>query len=311
MEFCNLSVRLGGRNPGIEVTMSNRIGQILKGPRNFLLARGGVAALVGPLVIGIGHPPAIRAQSRVTTAAAPQQDSAAGSKEKSLTFEAASIKAFSGSGGGGRGGATDVNLPRDISGGVRFPPGRVVSAPGGVTARKMILEAFHLTQYQLSGGPRWLDSDRFALEAKAGGANENQLRQMLQTLLADRFKLVVHRETKVSPVYALVVAKNGPKFKEWKEGDPIPEFGSGGRANNFRDRGIMQRLVDVLSSRPDIGRPVLDETGLKGVYLFYFEWDADEDFLPAMQQQLGLKLEPQRGPVDNLIIDHIDKPEMN
>jgi uncharacterized protein (TIGR03435 family) len=134
---------------------------------------------------------------------------------------------------------------------------------------------------------------------------------MLQTLLADRFKLVVHRETKEMPVYALMVAKNGPKFHEWKEGDRMPEFGSGGHANNFRDRGPIQRLADVLSSGPDVGRPVLDKTGLKGVCVFYVEWDEDEDFLPAMQQQLGLKLQPQRGPVDNLVIDHIEKPDAN
>ena len=74
----------------------------------------------------------------------------------------------------------------------------------------------------------------------------------------------------------------------------------------------MQRLVDVLSGgRDNIGRLVLDKTGLKGVYVFYFEWEDDQDFLPALQQQLGLKLEPQRGPVDNLVIDHIEKPEAN
>jgi uncharacterized protein (TIGR03435 family) len=266
-----------------------------------MLAGARVAALAGPLVLGMGHAPAIKAQS--------QQDSDAASRGK-LVFDAASIKPFSG-GGGGRSGGADVIPPRVISGGLRFSPGRVVSAPGGVTAGKMILEAFHLAQYQLSGGPGWLDSDRFDLEAKAEGANENQLRQMLQTLLADRFKLVPHRETKEMPVYALVVAKNGPEFHEWKAGDPLPAFGSGGHPNNFRDVGTMQRLTDTLSSRPDVGRPVLDKTGLRGVYLFYVEWDEDEDFLPAMQRQLGLKLEPERGPVDNLFIDHIEKPGAN
>jgi uncharacterized protein (TIGR03435 family) len=241
----------------------------------------------------------------------PQQDSGAGPggpNAKPLVFDAASIKPFS-RGGGGRNGGTGVNPP--ISGGLRFPPGRVVSAPAGVTVRKLILEAYHLTAYQLSGGPGWLDSDRFDLEAKAEGASENQLRQMLRTLLAERFQLVLHRETKEMPVYALIVGKNGPKFHEWKEGDPLPAFGSGGHAENFRDVGTIQRLADVLSAGPDLGRPVLDKTGLKGVYLFYVEWDAGEDFLPAMQQQLGLKLESQRDPVDTLIIDHIDKPTTN
>jgi uncharacterized protein (TIGR03435 family) len=231
--------------------------------------------------------------------------------EKPPVFDAASIKPFSGGGRVRSGGAGGIP-PGAGGGGLRFTPGRVVSAPAGVTARKMILEAFHLTQYQLSEGSGWLDSDRFNLEAKAEGANENQLRQMLQALLADRFKLVVHRETKEMPVYALVTAKNGPKFHEWKEGDPLPEFGSSGHPNTFRDMGPMQRLVDVLTGGLDpVGRPVLDKTGLKGVYLFYVEWGEDQDFPPAMQQQVGLKLEPQRSPVDSLVIDHIDKPEAN
>jgi uncharacterized protein (TIGR03435 family) len=244
---------------------------------------------------------------------APQQDSGAGPEgpnAKLLVFDAASIKPFSG-GGGGRNGGLGVNPPRAIGGSLRFPPGRVVSAPAGVTARKVILEAFHLNQYQLSGGPGWLDSDRFELEAKAEGASENQLRQMLKTLLAERFKLVAHRETKEMPVYALMVGRNGPQFHEWKDGDPLPEFGSGSHATTFRDVGTMRRLADVLSAGPDLGRPVLDKTGLKGTYLFYAEWDEGEEFLPALQQQLGLKLESQRGPVDNLVIDHIDKPTAN
>jgi uncharacterized protein (TIGR03435 family) len=265
---------------------------MLNGPKKLLLASAGVAALAGPLVIGIGH----------------VQDSAAGSKQRPLVFDAASIKPNTFSGRGRDGGA-GLSPPR-AGGALRFTPGRVATAQAGVTVRKMILEAFHLTQYQLSGGPGWLDSDRFDLEAKAEGANQNQLRQMLQTLLADRFRLVVHHETKETPVYALVVAKNGPRFHEWKEGDTMPRFDSDDRPK-YIDRRTMQHLADVLTSGPDAGRPVLDRTGLKGVYVFYVAWDEGEDFLPAMQQQLGLKLEPQRGPVDNLVIDHVEKPAAN
>jgi uncharacterized protein (TIGR03435 family) len=78
-----------------------------------------------------------------------------------------------------------------------------------------------------------MDSDRFDLEGKAEGANENQLRQMLRTMLTERFKLVVHRETREMSVFALVVGKNGPEFHEWKEGDPVPAFGSDGNPNSF------------------------------------------------------------------------------
>jgi len=277
-----------------------------------------VSALFGPM-------PVIRAQSRAapapvnsqaTTApvapvqtATPQQGAIGHATEKPLAFDAASIKPYNNSGGGGRNGGTGGAPPAAIGGGaLRFTPGRVASSPRGVTARKMILEAYHLTQYQLSGGPGWLDSEWFSVEAKAEAANENQLRQMLQTLLAERFKLVVHRESKEKPVYALVVGKNGTKLREWKEGDPMPEFGG---ANNFRDRGTMQHFADFLSNAPGVARPVLDKTSLQGVYVFYVEWAADEDFLPAMQAQLGLKLEPQKAPIDIFVIDHVEKPSEN
>ncbi len=231
--------------------------------------------------------------------------------EKPLSFDVASIKPYSSPGGGGGRGAPDGAPPAPPppgGGGLRFTPGRVVSVPIGVSARKLILEAYHLTPTQLSGGPGWLDSDRFSLEAKAEGADESQLRQMLQTLLAERFKLVVHPATKEMPVYALVVGKNGTKLREWKDGDPLPAFGG---ANNFRDLGTMQHFADFLSNADSVGRPVLDKTGLKGVYVFYVEWGADQDFLPALQQQLGLKLEAQKSPVDILTIDHIKKPISN
>jgi len=228
--------------------------------------------------------------------------------EKPLSFDAASIRPYSG-GGGGRGVPEGVPPAPPIGGGgLRFTPGRVVSAPIGVSARKLILEAYQLPQPRLSGGPGWLDADRFSLEAKAEGANDTQLRQMLQTLLAERFKLVVHHTTKEMPVFALVVGKNGTKLREWKDGDPMPPFGG---ANNFRDRGTMQHFADFLSNADSVGRPVLDQTGLKGVYVFYVEWGEDEAFLPAMQDQLGLKLESQKGPVDVLTIDHIEKPSSN
>lgn len=73
----------------------------------------------------------------------------------------------------------------------------------------------------------------------------------------------------------------------------------------------MQHFVDFLATNPDVGRPVLDKTGLKGVYVFYVEWGADEGFLPAMQEKFGLKLESQKGPVDVLTIDNIEKPTSN
>lgn len=147
----------------------------MHGAKKLLRATVGIVALAGPLAIALGHVPAIRAQS--------QQDSGAGSNERPLVFDAASIKPNTFR-GGGRGAEGGLIPPGANSGDLRFTPGRVAAGPAGVTVRKIILEAFHLTEYQLSGGPGWLDSDRFDLQAKAEGANENQLRQMLQALLA-------------------------------------------------------------------------------------------------------------------------------
>ncbi len=261
----------------------------------------GAVGIVGLLAIGNGCESVARGQSP--------------SAEKALSFDVASIKPFTDSGGGGRNvGADGAGIARKSApagGGVlRFAPGRVVSGPDGVSTRKMILEAYRLTQYQLSGGPGWLDSDRFSLEAKGEAATEDQLRQMLQTLLAERFKLAAHHEAKEMQVFALLVGKNGTKLHEWKEGDAMPEFGAGGHANNFRDRGPMERLASVLSSSR-LERPVLDKTGLKGVYIFSVEWDNDEDFLTALQAQLGLRLESQKALMDTLIVDRAERPDVN
>jgi uncharacterized protein (TIGR03435 family) len=232
--------------------------------------------------------------------------------EKPLSFEVASIKASTfAPRGSARNGGAGGGAPAARTGGpgLRFLPGRVASGPMGVTAWRMILDAYRLTPYQLTGGPAWLESDRFDVEARAESANEDQLRQMLRTLLAERFQLAVHRESKETPVYVLIVAKSGSKLHEWKPGDPLPDFGAGGYANNFRDTGNIQRLIDTLSVTA--ARPVQDQTGLKGNYLFYAGWDEDGDLISAMPEQMGLKLEPQKAPLDVFTIDRIEKPSAN
>jgi uncharacterized protein (TIGR03435 family) len=137
-------------------------------------------------------------------------------------FDAASIKAVPCTGRCGGGGGVER---------LRFTPERVSNFPGGITARGIILEAYHLGAYQLSGGPAWLDSDRFALEAvTANPTDESQLRRMLQTLLAERFKLVMHRETSEMPVYFVTMGRKGTKLHERKDGEPplaLPPVGTG------------------------------------------------------------------------------------
>jgi uncharacterized protein (TIGR03435 family) len=144
----------------------------------------------------------------------------------------------------------------------------------------MILEAYHVPQYQLSGGPGWLESDRFNIEAKAESlADEKQLRLMLQTLLSQRFKLVVRREVREVSAYAMVVGKGGLKLLELSEGEPTPsrtELISRGVAmpkmehvaGVLADRGNLQRLIDRLNEMGKIDRPVVDRTGLRGEYFF-------------------------------------------
>src|SRR5580658_8100566 len=123
---------------------------------------------------------------------------AAGVAAQTLAFDSASIK-------------PGVPGPGPAGGPVRITPDRVIGR--GVTARRLILSAYHLTPYQCTGGPSWIDRDAFDMEARAAAAaSPDELRQMLQALLADRFQLAVHREPKEMPVYLMTVAKGGPKF---------------------------------------------------------------------------------------------------
>jgi uncharacterized protein (TIGR03435 family) len=207
--------------------------------------------------------------------------------------------------------------------GLRFLPGIVASFPGGASPRQIILAAYHLSPYQLSGGPDWLDSDMFDLEARAETpVDENGLRLMLQILLSQRFKLVAHHETKEAPIYALTVGKGGLKLHEVKEGDPPPPQPekfvssavalSGAPSPTLTFHTVKQlALVSETNPMANLGRPVVDKTGLQGQYFFSFSWDRNEDFTSAVEEQLGLKFVPQKAPLEFLIIDHIEKPDPN
>jgi uncharacterized protein (TIGR03435 family) len=197
------------------------------------------------------------------------------------------------------------------AGGVRAMPGRIVGS--NATAKMLLQEAFNVKSYQVSGGPGWIESDRFDIEAKAeGGVTEDQLRPMLQRLLAERFKLVVHRETKEMQVSALMVAKSGFKPHELKPGDPLPvpppppKEGAGGF---IFVPGAISDLAAILST--PVGMPVLDKTGLQGKYLFNIAWAQDEDMVTAVLEQLGLKFESQKSPIELLVIDRLEKPDEN
>jgi uncharacterized protein (TIGR03435 family) len=205
--------------------------------------------------------------------------------------------------------------------------------------RNMILEAYNVKPYQLQGGPDWMKSESYDVAARAGGEfsdrggsntelTREQARTILQAVLTSRFKLKVHRETTDIPIYSLVVGKNGSKMKESAKDavfDPEFEFGPFGRRLS-NPKSTMDQLLMFLASQTD--RPVLDKTGLTGFHSYTLEWNSDNDpqlaatvprdagvaelsIFTAVQEQLGLKLESARGPVEMLVIESAEKPAEN
>lgn len=185
----------------------------------------------------------------------------------------------------------------------------------GQTLKGLICKAYQVNDYQVSGGPKWIDGDRFDINAKAEGAADSpQLLLMLRTLLADRFQLVFHHEEKIDSTYALVVAKSGLKIKPSADGAGSNSNGSKGQ---LTAQGVtMSKLADMLAR--EMGGPVADLTGIAGGYDFTLEWSMEGDandrqsaLLAALQQQLGLKLEMRKLPVDLLVVDRAEKPSEN
>ena len=199
-----------------------------------------------------------------------------------------------------------------------------------LTTKTLIERAYGVRDFQVIGGPKWLDSATYDIVAKSDDiwdpskltrdqqdalADRQMLR--LQSLLADRFHLKVHTTTKDVPVFALVVAKGGPKLNTPKESEPHRLYTSG-PGNLACYSASMSELADEL---PDVGvgRIVVDRTHLTGRYDFWLKWTPDEDsnantkdsgpsMFTALQEQLGLKLSPSKGPAEVVVIDRIEKP---
>jgi uncharacterized protein (TIGR03435 family) len=218
-------------------------------------------------------------------------------------------------------------------------PGRFSAT--NVTVRRLIQVAYGIKDFQLSGGPSWIGSDRFDINATAEGQTTDQFLPMLQSLLADRFNLAVHKGTKEMSLYRLVVAKNGPKFKEANGPDPNNTGGPTRQGAVVVRRGLLMAqgvpvaaLVTPLSNI--LGSTVVDTTGLKGKYDLKVEWTPDENqtamfrgmgvpeglgapapdwqgpsLFTALEEQLGLKLESQKGPGEILVIERVEKPSEN
>jgi uncharacterized protein (TIGR03435 family) len=188
----------------------------------------------------------------------------------------------------------------------------------------LIMDAYQLRSYQILGGPAWLESDRFDIVARAPGEGpptDAQLRMMMQKLLAERFQLKFHRETKQMPVYALTVGKGGPKLKKSApDAEPLFQFSGGLVTAITVTKQSMEEFAKHLGSS-GVDRPVVDKTGLTSEYSFTLNWSADQtqstgaldapSIFTAIQEQLGLKLEPAKGPVDLLTIDSARKPSLD
>jgi len=196
-----------------------------------------------------------------------------------------------------------------------------------VSLRDLIEAAFHVKRYQISGGPGWMESDRFDVVARAPGpASDKELMAMLQTLLADRFQLAFHKESKLFPGYALVVAKKGFKLTAVED---VGGHSTNSQSDNKRvhlavQRSSMPRLAEWLANR--LRAPVEDETGIPGVFNFELEWapenpqaqkpeaelaETGPSLFTALQEQLGLRLEGRKVPAEVLVIDRAELPSEN
>lgn len=185
-----------------------------------------------------------------------------------------------------------------------------------VTLQRIVLEAYNVKDFRLVG-PDWLTNVRFDVTAKYPGDTTTQQRRLMQqTLLAERFHLAIHRESKEMPAFALVAAKNGPKLEAGKPGSGTMNTS----AARIEDTGIsMAGLADQLARQ--LERPVADKTGLTGVYNLKLEWTPDDQsagkgegepalgasIYSALQDQLGLKLQTQKLPVEVIVVDHIGR----
>jgi uncharacterized protein (TIGR03435 family) len=225
--------------------------------------------------------------------------------ESRVAFEVATIKPFDPSKYGGPG-ATSYQY----ADGNQYPP--VVRLGGSL--QYFIEYAYGVKDYQILGGPSWLKSSHYDIVAKQPvPADPSAVNAMLRSLLEDRFKLAVHAEIRGGGEYSLVTAKGGIKMQLTDtKGPGEPRIGPGMQ----RVRGAMNtaELASQLSTR--LGHPVVDHSGLSGAYNVDLTWAADDEadgpsVFTAIQEQLGLRLEPARGSTQVLVIDHAERPSAN
>lgn len=255
-------------------------------------------------------------------AAATAQTASGTAGAKPLAFEVVSVRPNTSSGSVGMTAAGDGIYLRNLT--LR----RIVNRAYGIVLRNLII-----------GLPDWADNDHFDITAKLDASDLPAFTelgidarfQLLQSVLANRFNMQCHFETRDIPVYELVLDKNGPRFAA-AEFSLAPggehEVGMSTAKGEIRTMGQpIDRFAQALSSQ--LGRPVIDKTGLTGHYAFTLRWTPDTDASPsptdstapadvsgpsvftAVQEQLGLKLQSTKAPTQVLVIDHIDRPTAN
>jgi uncharacterized protein (TIGR03435 family) len=303
-----------------------KFGDVFGTRRKRLFSVAGFVAIAVPIVFGTLNALQSLAQSQAQNAA-------------SITFEfdVASIKASN---------------PDTLDGFMTIPGRGAVSdrfTERNVTLINLIRAAYGIplgaADNRILGGPNWLNSEKYDVDAKIDSSMVDELKKlspdqrtlaqqhMLQALLADRFRLATHRETKDLPIYMLVAMKNGPKLQEAKPGETTSiSYTEPERTASITGQARpIASLVQVLSVF--LGRPVLDKSGLPGKYDFKLEWEPDDSqtfsggapndrpvsqpdsnassIFTAIQEQLGLKLVSGKGPVEIVVIDHVERPSAN
>jgi uncharacterized protein (TIGR03435 family) len=230
------------------------------------------------------------------------------------TFEVVSVKpAVPAAGRGGKGGGRGINDP-------------VLFSVRSRTLKNLIRMAYDLEDYQLTGGPAWIDSDAFDVDARpAKPATRAEMLPLLRGLLADRFQLVVHNESRPMLVNVLSVAEGGPKFgPQFRKTDPsVPLVPVQNKNGELPLGGPMKQVAQMIGAnmrlfdpevggvyRPDLP-PVIDQTGLEGEYDVLLNTSTHEDWATMLERQLGLKLDLRKVPIDILVIDRAAKPSAN
>jgi len=222
-------------------------------------------------------------------------------------------------------------------------PGRQFMAKGhefitiNTTLNDLITYAYGLNARQIVGAPPWVGSEKYDLDGKSSEGSQPtdaEWKTMIQRLLVDRFQFSYHHESRELPVYVLTLGKNGPKLKR-SEADPgsLPGIGFRGFGNMPVSNATMADFAAMMQGSV-LDRPMIDRTGLKGRYDFVLRWTPDDSqfigmrppggatalairpddppsLFTAVQEQLGLKLDSTKAPVDVLVIDRVEKPSAN